>query len=216
MINLKYFRKKIKDVRIKDYCALFPMIIAKMVSPLFKRKYKDTWIICENENEARDNGYHFFKYLSINQPQQKCFYIISKKAKDYNKVKKLGQVITYGSVKHWILYYTAQYNISSQKGGKPNAAWCSFFELIGIFNPHNIFLQHGVIMNKCDWLMADRCCFDGFITSTNSEYQFVQDTFGYANKTVQLTGLPRFDNLHCNNVKSNRIIIMPTWRKWLK
>ena len=77
-MKLKYFLNKIQDVKIKDYCSLFPMTIALIIKPFYKKIYKDAWLICEEPKEARDNGYHFFQYMVQNQPNQKCFYAIKK------------------------------------------------------------------------------------------------------------------------------------------
>ena len=217
MIEFKYFQKKIKDVSINDYLSVIPMTCALILKPLFAKRYRDSWVICEEKTEARDNGYHFFKYLCLNHQEQCCYYAIDKRCKDREKVRKLGKTVHYGSIKHWLLYFTGKYNISSQKGGKPNAALCSFFELNGLFKPHNVFLQHGVTKDKNDWLMAEKCRFDYFVTATTTEDRFVRQAFGYDPSIIHYTGFPRFDNLHdgIDGVK-NRIIIMPTWRKWLR
>ncbi len=211
-----YFTKKIKDVSLRELAAAGPMLIALLVHPFFRRKNKDTWLICEEPGEARDNGYHFFKYLCENQPQQKCVYAIRHASRDYAKAAALGKTVEHGSISHWILYFTAAYNISSQKGGKPNAALCSFFELSNIFKPRNVFLQHGITKDKNDWLMADKCRFCYFVTGMRSEDRFVREAFGYPDGIVHYTGFPRFDNLHKGVPAGNRILIMPTWRKWLR
>lgn len=215
-MDIRYFKKKIKDVKVSDILSVFPMATAFLLRPLFRRKYRDIWLICEEKREARDNGYHFFKYLCEHQPQLDCVYAIDKRCKDHIKVASLGKTVHHGSLKHWILYFTAKYNISSQKGGKPNAAMCAFLELNGLFQPQNIFLQHGVTISKLDWLMADRCRFDFFVAATTSEQAFVETAFGYDPDIVHLTGFPRFDNLHDWKAKKNRIILVPTWRKWLR
>lgn len=59
MISLKYFFTKVKDIKCRDLLAVFPMGIALIVSPLYRKKYKNTWLICEERKEARDNGYWF-------------------------------------------------------------------------------------------------------------------------------------------------------------
>ena len=179
MVNLQYLKKKIKDVSAGDILALLPMTAALLIRPFFRKKYKNTWLVCEEEKEARDNGYHFFKYLCKEQPHQDCYYAISPRCKDWVRITELGKAVPYGSIKHWILYFTTRYNISSQKGGKPNAALCAFFELNGVFKPHNVFLQHGVTKDKNDWLMAEKCRFDFFVTATASEDAFVKKAFGY-------------------------------------
>ena len=52
-MKLKYFLNKIQDVKIKDYCSLFPMTIALIIKPFYKKTYKDAWLICEEPKEAR-------------------------------------------------------------------------------------------------------------------------------------------------------------------
>ena len=214
MLSSKYFWEKVKDVKISDITASLPMVIAKVVSPLYKKKYENYWLICEEPYEARDNGFYFFEYLRQKQPQQKCVYAIKENSVDFDKVKSLGETVQYGSLKHWILYFTAKYNISSQKGGKPNAALCSFFELNNIFKPNNIFLQHGITINNVKWLYSNCSKINQFITSTTDEYNFIKQNFGYVDDVVVLTGFPRFDGLHDIKETDNRILIMPTWRYW--
>lgn len=214
MISYKYFKSKIKDVKPYDLIAVFPMILAVLMAPFYKKKYKDTWLICEEKKEARDNGYWFFRKTRENHSNQSCIYAIDKNSIDYKNVKDLGNIVQFGSLKHWIIYFTCKHNISSQKGGKPNAAICSFLELNNLYNAHNIFLQHGVIINDLEWLYADKCRFEIFVTSTIPERNFIQRKFGYNANIIKLTGLPRFDNLHLQRTNKKRIIIMPTWRYW--
>ena len=71
MINLNYFFNRLKDVKAKDIAAAFPMIGALIVSPFFKKRYSDMWLICEEKAEARDNGYWFFRKMCENHPEQK-------------------------------------------------------------------------------------------------------------------------------------------------
>lgn len=214
MIDFKYFKSKIRDVKTGDLLSLFPMALALAVVPLYKKKYRKTWLVCEEKKEARDNGYWFFRKMAENHPEQKCIYAIDKKSVDYENVREYGEVIQYGSIIHWIVYFTCEYNISSQKGGKPNAALCAFLELNGLFRAHNVFLQHGVIINDLKWLYADRSAIDLFITSTIPEKAFVEARFGYPDGTIKLTGLSRFDNLHQNRTNNRQIVVMPTWRYW--
>lgn len=211
-MTIKYFLKKIKDVKFADCLSILSLIIAKMLKPLYIRKYKNCWVICETSVEARDNGYHFFKYVRNNYPERKCFYAIKKTSPDYKKVSTFGNIIEYGSIKHWILYLCAEYNISSQKGGKPNTALCSFLELSGFIDSKLVFLQHGVIINDIEWLHSDMCQLRYFVTSTLPEYNFVRKKFGYNENQILLTGLARFDNLHNFSVNKKLILIMPTWR----
>lgn len=214
MIDIKYFIHRLQDVKLRDVIQVFPMLLALLLILFNKKKYEDVWLICEEPKEARDNGYWFFKFMTENHPEQRCIYAIDKKSVDYLNVKNLGEVIQYGSVKHWIVYFCAKHTISSQKGGKPNAALCAFIELNGLYNSHMIFLQHGITINNVRWLYADRSKIDLFITAAIPEYKYILNNFGYSHDRVVLTGFSRFDGLHEFVVKKNRILIMPTWRSW--
>ena len=215
MIRLDYFFRKLRDVKARDLLSVFPMLAALTAVPFKKKKYGGTWLIGEADDEARDNGYHFFRYMRTEHPEQPCVYFISKKAHDYPKVAALGPTVKTGSVRHWLLYFTCRWTVSSQKGGKPNAAMCNFLELNHVIKPRFVFLQHGVTKDRNSWLMADKCSFTYLITATVSEQAFVSKAFGYPEGVVHLTGFPRYDNLHDCKTVPNRVLIMPTWRTWL-
>lgn len=98
---------------------LLQMIFYYIVSIFYKdrEKYKDAWLICERGTEARDNGYWMFKYIREKHPEQKVYYIINKKNKiDYEKVKKLGEVIEYNSFQHKIALILSNVYISTHIG----------------------------------------------------------------------------------------------------
>ena len=214
MNRIRYFFERIKDVKINDYLSVFPMTLALLLRPFYRQKYKGTWLVCEEPAEARDNGYHFFKYMCEEQPQQKCYYAIKSSSVDSKKVQILGSTIEYGSIQHWLAYFICEYNISSQKGGKPNAAMCAFMEMNGRYKPQNVFLQHGITKDHAEWLYADRCRFKYFITAAIPEDEMIRKDFGYEAGIVQLTGFPRYDALDSSEANKNRVLIMPTWRYW--
>ena len=112
MIKIGYLFDRIRDVKLSDYLSFFPMTAALIIKPFYRNKYVGTWLVCEEPGEARDNGYHFFKYMCEKQPQQKCFYAIKKSSVDVKKVQSLGEIIEYGSVQHWLAYFLCEYNIS--------------------------------------------------------------------------------------------------------
>ena len=116
------FWQKLQRVKAKDIGNIFVFALALPVSAVYKRKRKDLWLICDNENEARDNGYWLFKYIREHHKEQDVMYAINKKSPDYARVKDLGPVVQYGSFMHWVYYLTASKNISSQKEGKPKAS----------------------------------------------------------------------------------------------
>ena len=212
MSNLK---EKFERVKLHDILSIFLFIIAIPQAFFLRRKRPDMWLICEDYNEARDNGYWLFKYICEQQPQQDVVYAINKQSVDYDRVKDLGEVIQYGGYTHWVYYLAASKNISSQKGGKPNAAVCYVLEVYGILKNKRAFLQHGVIGNDMPWLYYENTKMDLFVCGAKREWEFIKNKFGYPEGSVQYLGLTRFDGLHDFKLKEKQILVMPSWREWI-
>lgn len=209
------FWQKLKEISANDIMHVLLFLIALPIAKIYKKKRKHMWLICENAWEARDNAYWLYRYISENAPQQDIVYAIKKKSKDYKKVCQLGEVVEYGSFKHWIYYLAAEKNISTQKGGKPNAAVCYFLEVYGFLKNKRYFLQHGIIMNDLPFLHYENSKIGMFVCSTKRETEYVQEKFHYPKNTVKMLGLCRFDRLHEPHEPSRVILVMPTWRSWL-
>lgn len=207
--------QKLQRVRPGDIGHIFLFLIALPVAAVYRLFRRDLWLICDNKLEARDNGYRLFEYIRREHPDQDVVYAISRRSPDRNRVSGLGKTVNYGSLRHWVLYLTASKNISSQKGGKPNAAVCYFLEVKGILKNTRVFLQHGVIKDDLPWLHYENTKMTMFVCSTEREQQFVSETFGYPEGSVKKLGLCRFDQLHDFSVKPRQVLLMPTWRSWI-
>lgn len=210
----KSFLQRLQKVKIKDLLSIIYFILAIIPSLLIKLFNPHIWIVSDCEDEARDNGYYFFKYLREEIPEQDVYFAISKKSYDYEKVKKLGKVVNFGSFYHWILYLACEYNISSQKACKPNAAIGYILEKCNIVKHKIIFLQHGIIKDNLPYIHFKNAKFKMFTTSVEREYQYVKDNFGYKNNEVKKIGLCRFDDL-TDTSNGEIILVMPTWRQWI-
>lgn len=207
---------KLKMVKWSDLLHIVKFLLAIVPAFIYKCRHRDLWLICDYELEARDNPYWLFKYIREAHPEQEIVYAIDYDSPDYKRVACLGPTVRYGSLKHWILYLAASKNISSQKGGKPNAAVCYALEVIlGVLKNTRIFLQHGIIKDDLSYLYYKNTKMRLFVTSVPREYAFVRDTFGYPDGYVQMPGLARYDNLFPETSEEKYILVMPTWRKWI-
>ncbi len=207
------FLQKLRRVRICDIAAFF-LFLAAIVPAAFVRKRRQAlWLITENGTEARDSGYYLFRYLRKEQPKVDAVYAIRPDSPEFEKVSVLGETVPYGSFRHWILYLAAEFNISTQKYGKPNAAVCYALEVtLKLLKNRRIFLQHGVIKDDLPFLHYDKARFSMFCCSARPEYEYVKSVFGYPEGVVKLTGLCRFDALHGCETDKDLILIVPTWR----
>ena len=212
------FKNALKQIKFKDLFApiiflflLIPSLIFRLINKIKGRKL---WLISE-DGEARDNGYHFYKYVREKHPKDFCFYAINKKSAGYEKVKKLGNTINYRSLKHWFFYMSANLNISSQKSGNPCPIfWYPIHVTLGLYK-NRVFLQHGITQNDSKWLYYNKTKFKKFICGTEKEYNFIKEKFGYSSDNVILAGFSRWDALKNVTTKEKSILIMPTWRNWL-
>ena len=212
-------KDSVKYIKIKDILSIFIFIIMiplSLVCKVYNKiSKKHIWLVSEEKDTARDNGYHFFKYMREKHNDFNCYYAIDKKCNDYDKVKDLGNIIQFGSLKHWLYYMSSEYNISNQKGSSPNKVIFYFLHIyLKLFN-NRVFLQHGITINNGDWLHYKNTRFRYFISGAKREYDYVIDKFGYPKDNVILTGFSRWDNLHQDITEKNKILIMPTWRNWL-
>ena len=209
-----------KIKRILQLIRFVCMITAAVIASFFvrfRKKYKELWIVSERGSDARDNGYHFFKYITKEHPEINSAYVITKNSPDYEKVASLGRVIMYGSLSHYISYILAKARISSHiEGYAPDIL---FFNKYGKFlhkKGKNVFLQHGIIKDDIKFCHADRTNLDMFVCSAVPEYEYVDKSYGYKKGVLKLVGLCRYDNLKRNEKPTKKILFMPTWRSELR
>ena len=189
------------------------MVIPSLVYKLIlKIKKENIWLIFEDENSARDNGYYLFKYIRNNHPNDKVYYAINKKSKDYKKVSKLGNVINYGSLKHY-LYYMVGVNITTMEYSYPSP----IFRLLHSLNLYNkrVFLQRGITKDDIKQLHYNKTKFKLYVCGAEKEYSYIKDNYNYPESYVKYLGLPRFDDLYDLDVNNKEILIMPTYRKYI-
>ncbi len=215
---MKKILKKLRYLKLSDLLSPFIFIVILPFSIAFrvinKIRNKRLWLVCEDGYTARDNGYHFFKYVRENHPEDFCYYVISKKTPDYKKVEKFGNIIEFKSAKHWLYYLSAEYNISIHKHGNPCQSFFYFIHVICKLFNNRVFLQHGIIKDDLPYAHYKNARFKYFVCSVKREYEFIKANFGYPEGSVINTGLSRFDNLHDLKVNKKQILIMPTWRNW--
>ena len=193
----------------------FAYAMAKRLVLLPFRK-KGVWLVCERGTDARDNGYHMFRFLRTEHPEINVWYIITRDSADYDKVAKYGNIVIAGTLKHWILYISAEKILTAfEPHFCPSKSYAFYKYVKKQNNQIEVFLQHGVIGNDLPLYHRDRSSLDIFICGAKPEFDFISSTFGYKNGEVRYTGLARFDALH--NIETKRqLLIMPTYRKWFR
>lgn len=181
-----------------------------------KARKKPIWLIMDRCDRADDNGEVFFRYMQIHN-EIDTYFVIDSQCEDYKKLQTVGKVVPIYSEEHYLLALLAECVISSQCNGYvENPFWekAEYFRDL-YHKPKLVFLQHGVIKDDMSQtLNRFHTNFQGFVTSTEAEYQSILNyPYYYEKENVWLTGIPMLDELQ-NNEKGY-IVIAPTWRMGL-
>ena len=204
--------------------------IAILIYRLMRKSLKKKKIFLVYEKYckmAQDNGFCFFKYCMDNDMEKvlgrSIYYVIDKSQKDYAKLEPYkDHVLQYMSIKHMVYLLAARLLISSDSR-KHGCAWRSTESVIRkkvLKSKRSVFLQHGVfgLKRSNEFKHGTRGGTDLFIASNELEKGFIMDNMGYKAEEVAVTGLARWDILEDRSAQSDkkRILVMPTWRKWLE
>lgn len=205
------------------YCkGVLKTSFAQLYVATFGRAYlkQNIWLIGDKKTEARDNGYHFFKYLRTEHPDINSVFAIRSGSPDEAIVKKIGPIIPYDSFRHCIYYAAAKVRACSQNHGVRPYEDLPGIKRLRLFmrkDQRHINLKHGI---SKDFLPGSfdfrKVGFDLYIAGAKPEYDAIKEQFNYPDKNIALTGFCRFDALHNLPAPERTILIMPTFRSWLR
>jgi len=177
-------------------------------------KKRKIYLFMDRIDKADDNAEVLFRYSLDKKDKILKYFVISKNSSDFNRMKKYGKVLPYGSYKHKLFLLLCDKLISSHADEvilDPFGSTKIFYKDLLTFD--FVFLQHGVTQNDLSgWLNKYQKNIKLFITSSKMEYDSILNgQYGYSKKEIALTGMPRHDRLE--NKANNQILIMPTWRR---
>ena len=199
--------------RFTQLILIIKYILCLIISPLVYKKYNDVWLIGERGDEAKDNGFVFYKYLKQHHRDIKVKYVITKNSADIKKIDK-NDITEYRSFDHLLSFINAKYLISTHVMGiSPEQGLFSKLDRKKLVYTRGkrIFLQHGVIYNYLPQL--NKVNLDMFVTSSLKEKNFIIKANKIDEQKVKCTGLARYDNLI--KKPQNFILVAPTWRTYL-
>ena len=206
--------KELFESKISNkYHHIFIRIIHLFLFSLMRNKR--IWLFMDRPDCAGDNAEYLFDYSMKQKDNIKKYFVIEKSSKDYNRLLKLNKnILSYGSLKHKILFMFSEKIISSQAEDSDLNPFQEDIKLYsGLSIAQKCFLQHGVIKDDLsDWLAKFKNNFHLFLTSSELEKSsIIEGHYNYGEDVVQLLGMPRYDKLEKKENKK-QILFMPTWR----
>ncbi len=205
----------------KELAALFVYLFT---FPFLKRK--KIWLVYEKFcSMAQDNGYYFFKYCMeklTDEEKKNIYYVMDKRAKDYEKIKQYDDhIIQFMSFKHVLYCLAAVMYVASDSRTHLYAWRCKTSMIRGKISDRPIyFLQHGVTALKRDAHLFGKngsSPMTYYATTSRFEQNIIVKYFDYTEDKVPVNGFTRWDVLEDKSTDDDKIIlIMPTWRSWLE
>ena len=181
------------------------------------KKYKDLWLIAERKTEARDNGLHFFRYMAEHHGEVNTAFIIDRNSSDFERASRLGTVIQPNTFSHMLAFACAKVRISTHyMGCAPDTYRFAILKRYGLVFGHDVFIQHGITSNNLWEMHYPNAKVDLFVCGTVPEYENIKNTYGHPEGVVQRLGLCRYDRLLAPHSVERQILIMPTWRYFLR
>ena len=125
---------------------IFAMVKRFFLLPIATARFhgKHVWLVCERGNDARDNGYHMFRYLRKEHPEIEVWYIITRDSADLHKIADLGNVVFFGTVLHWLLYIRAEKILTAFEPHFCPSESYSFLQYVRKKNPQKKTLQKNI------------------------------------------------------------------------
>ena len=113
----KFFQRMKYGFGCLLYLAYYYIACIIGLAARYTKKYKNLWLIAERKTEARDNGLHFFKYMTQNHGEVNTAFIIDRNSPDFDRVSCLGTVIQPNTFSHMLAFACAKVRISSHYMG---------------------------------------------------------------------------------------------------
>ncbi|KQP27658.1 CDP-glycerol glycerophosphotransferase family protein [Aeromicrobium sp. Leaf272] len=191
-------------------------VVAPLLSLL--RPFLRVWLVGEQPFKAQDNGYHFFRWVRLNRPRRRVYYVADPGLSNLAELQDLGQVVMRGSRQHLRLNLVASRILSTHHADYLLASRSPGYRRW--VRGRRVFLQHGVMGTKNMAHLYGRRApgfrTDDVIVSSTFEAEILRNDFGYEAAQVHVTGLARFDRLLDGSVEPDRaLLVIPTWRDWL-
>ena len=180
---------------------------------------KPTWLVADRPHIAGDNGEHMFRFLQGTEAARRknIYFVLREDSPDYARLKKIGKVLKYGSLRHKVKHLGAEVVMCAAFNDlmtNPLGKTGPFYRDLRRFS--FVYLRHGVSHNdQSEFLNRYRLNIRILVSTSRPEYEGVlHGNYAYTEREVKLTGLPRFDNLY--DERKKEIVILPTWRRQLQ
>ena len=185
----------------------------------WRTRGRPVWVVGERPETAQDTGIALYEYLRDTHPEIDARYVITGDSPDRDRLAGDPGALLFGSREHVESMLSARRILGSHHSEYLLPVRGPKFERN--VKGTRVFLQHGVMGTKnmvANYgYSAPGFTADVFVVSSEREREMIEEDFGWPARRVVVTGLSRHDRLFApHGPPQRRILVMPTWRDWLR
>lgn len=185
----------------------------------WRTRHRPVWLVGERPETAQDTGIALYEHVRRTHPEIDARYVITADSPDLPRLEGDPGVVLFGSREHVEATLAARRILGSHHSEYLLPVRGPRFERN--LKAVRVFLQHGVMGTKN---MVANYGYDApgftadvFMVSSDRERRMIEEDFGWPEERVVVSGLSRHDRLFADvPAPERRILIMPTWRDWLR
>lgn len=193
----------------------------RLFQRLNKRQKKPLWLYYDRAGTDGDNAYLQFIHDLPKKDGIERYYVSKDDPETLWSLfteSQLKHVLAFASAKHRLAHLNADRIITSYI---EHQNWCPFAPktmrgLADVVHYDMVYLQHGVLHAHAPWALgADNCLFDFVVASTQFEVDNLTTSYGFGKDQLITSGMPRYDSIDTAAKPQRKILLAPSWRKYL-
>ena len=179
------------------------------------------WLYHDCHGVEKNNAYFQYMHDIEKNDGVERYYVVNDdlKGKEHLFTKEqMRRVIRFRGYRHKLLFLAAEKIITAYVEG---VNWNPFDDIgfkyfSDLFDAQITYLQHGVLHAHLPWKYSlDRLLIDREVVSTSFEADNLRENYRFAEKNLIRAGMPRYDLIDQNAPAKRKILIAPSWRKYL-
>lgn len=203
----------IKEFTWRDLIVCGKIIVSYILVFYYKITKKTIIVIADRPNSAEDNGYYLYKWIRENDPSANVYFILSSRSEAFDSSDT--HMINWGSISHYAYVIAATVLVDSMfLGTLPNEKFFYLFKH-KFLDKKVVYIGHGVHKDSCKTYMYNIHKWSLFTTTIKPEYEYFKQNAGYPDGYIEMTGMPRFDDLLLSRSNNRFILLLPTWRRYI-
>ncbi len=195
--------------------------LTRKIVRCLKAHKRRIWLYHDCHGVEKNNAYYQFTHDYAIHDGVERYYVIND---DLTKVSHLftneqkKHLVRFGSKRHKLLFLMAEKIITAYVERNNWVPYCdeSYRAFRDLFNADVVYLQHGILHSHQPWKYSlDRLLIDKEVVSSKYEVENLTQNYGFGLHNLIQAGMPRYDIIDQNAPAQRKILVAPSWRKYL-